>query len=190
MYTNWTPPITSGEKSLSQDEYDKLLTVCETLEEELLLRMAVELGLRRMDISKVKIADIDIDHAKLSYFEHKKDRIRTIPLSPRLVQKIKQYLATLPRTGRRQKMLFRWGATKYGDKTAYRRLQSLKERAGIRPGEALPFHALRATCVKMKQKQGWTPEQVARLIGDTVRVVQLHYSTPSDQELQELMERS
>ena len=186
MYTTRT----SGEISLTEDEYQKLIMACETVEEELLITMAVELGLRRSDISKIKIADIDLEHNRVSYFEHKKDRIRTIPMPPRLVQLVKKYMATLPKTGRRQKMLFKWGASTFGDKTAYRRLQVLKERAGIRTGEPLPFHALRATCIKFKQKKGWSPEQAARLIGDTVRVVQQHYATPSDQELQELMEKS
>lgn len=171
----------TGEKSLTQKEYRKILAVCNTLEEEVLMKMAVGLGFRRRDIASVKIGNIDLTEGRVTFHEHKKDIDRTVPLGPDLTQLLRKYLSTLPKN---QGFLFKWGKGKYGDRTAHRRLNSLCDRAGI---PRRPFHALRATCIKFKQADGWPVEATAKLVGDTIAVVQEHYSTPSDAELSELM---
>jgi integrase len=176
-----TPYSRTGEKSLTPKEYQKILTVCNTLEEEVLMKMAVGLGLRRRDIASVKISNIDLAEGKLTYHEHKKNRDRTVPLGPDLTQLLRKYISSLPKD---QAFLFKWGKGKYGDRTAHRRLTFLCDRAGI---PQRPFHALRATCIKFKQAEGWPVEATAKLIGDTIAVVQEHYATPSDAELRELM---
>jgi integrase len=172
-------PTTSGERALTPTEYAKLLEVCQTQEEILMLHLAIGLGLRRTDLSQIRISDIDLQNAKLSYYEHKKRRIRTVPLSPKLVQTIRISLAGFGKA-HTKKHLFAWGSTQYGDRTAHRRLQTLCDRAGI---PRRPFHALRATCIKFCQRAGWTPEQTAKLVGDTLRYIQMHYTVPSDEEL-------
>lgn len=174
-------PSRTGEKSLTPKEYQKILAVCNTLEEEVLMKMAVGLGLRRRDIASVKISNIDLNEGKLTFHENKKNRDRTIPIGPDLTQLLRKYISSLPKI---QEFLFRWGKGRYGDRTAHRRLTSLCDRAGI---PRRPFHALRATCIKFKQSEGWPVEATAKLIGDTIAVVQEHYATPSDTELSELM---
>jgi hypothetical protein len=42
--------------------------------------------------------------------------------------------------------------------------------------------------VKFCQKNNWTVEQVSKLTGDTIAVIQQHYSTPSNSEMQEVVE--
>jgi integrase len=66
-------------------------------------------------------------------------------------------------------------------KTAYNMLQRNLSKLGFK--ENVPFHALRATCIKLCQKAGWTPEQTSKHVGDTIRVIQEHYSTPSIEEM-------
>jgi integrase len=183
----------TGEKSLTPKEYQKLLAVCNTLEEEVLLKVAVGLGIRRADVSKILIKNIDLTERKLTFLESKKSkrdkktkeiiepRYRTVSLGPDLSQLLRKYISTLPKS---QSCLFKWGSGKYGDRTAHRRLWALCHRAEIRE---IPFHALRATCIKFKQAEGWSIEATAKLVGDTIVVVQEHYSTPSDAEMAELM---
>jgi len=65
----------------------------------------------------------------------------------------------------------------------YSRFQKYLNAAGI---ESKPFHALRATCIKLCQRRGWSVEQAAKLLGDTIRVVQEHYTTPSNEELKQV----
>ena len=176
MIQNKTKPYTTGQFALTRKEYDKLLRVCGTLEDELLLKMGVAFGLRRDDIVHVRITDINLDEASMTYFEKKKNRIRTVPLGANMTQLMRKYIATLPK---KQKMLFAFSGS-----TAYRKLQRLCIKAGI---PRRPFHALRSTCVKFCQHAGWTPEQVAELTGDTIRVIQEHYATPSRAEMSEVM---
>lgn len=175
--------------ALSEIDFKKLIRVCNKKEDQILLQLAVELGLRRLDISKVLISNIRISTdptqpSKLTYHEHKKNRDRTLALPDALAQEIGMYLQTLP-SG--QKYLFRWGKSKYGDFTAYRRFNDLCVRAGI---PTRPFHALRGTAYKFKKMQGWAVEQAAALLGDTISVAQEHYGTPSDSEIDDLIRKS
>lgn len=82
-------PTTSGERALTPPEYTKLLEVCQTQEEILMLHLAVGLGLRRANLSQIRINDVDLQNAKLSYYEHKKRRTHTVPLSPKLVRTLR-----------------------------------------------------------------------------------------------------
>jgi len=169
--------VTSGELALTRDEYEKLLSTCKSQEDRVLLMMAVSLGLRRSDIVKIRISNIDLESATLLYHEKKKgNRIRNVPLSPKLVQELRILIKSIPIT---QKTIF-----SFKDRQAYNRFQSLCKNAGV---TQRPFHALRATCVKFCQAAGWTPEQVSRLVGDSIRVIQLHYATPSIGEMSDVV---
>lgn len=165
---------TSGQFSLTREEYDKLLAVTDNLEDELILKMAVSTGLRRDDLFAVQIANIDLDNGKLTFYEAKKRRMRTIGLQAGVVQLIRKYLRTIDKRERLFSIKGRMG---------YNRFNSLCREAGI---PERPFHALRATCIKFCQASGWSQEQVAQLVGDTLEVIHLHYTTPSIQEMGEV----
>jgi integrase len=198
---------TTGALSFTRGEVEKLLKACTSLEDEVLVRLAITTGLRRVDISKVAIANIR--DGKLTYTEHKKwiggkkgeagatQRIRTIPLTPLVVQKVEQLIDSLGKEGIRknQGYLFSWGQSRWGDKTAWYRLQDLATRAGIPPhgytvkgGQKIPrwkFHAFRATAIKLMQAAGYSEAEVAAITGDTITVIHQHYMTPTDAELAE-----
>ena len=166
----------TGEKAFTRTEIDKLLASCATIEDELLLKLGVSLGLRREDIINIKVIDVDLNNSTISHYERKKSRLRVVPIGDNTKQLIIKYLHTIPKN---QKQLF-----KFSGSTAYRKLQKLCDLANI---PRRPFHALRATCVKFCQNAGWTPEQVSELTGDTIRVIQEHYATPSRAEMSEVM---
>lgn len=170
--------------ALSKKEYQLLLSKCNKFEDEVMLRVAVELGLRRYDLSKLEISNIDPDNVRLIFHEQKKNRDRTLPLSPGLASLLRKYIETLPKS---QKYLFTWGKSKHGDITAWRRLNDLCDRAGL---GRRPFHALRGTCYKFRKAEGWSIEQAAHLLGDDVRTAMLHYGKATDSEIAELMERN
>jgi len=171
------PRYKTGEKSLSRSEYEAVLSVCGCYEDRVLVMLAVSLGLRRGDIVRVKISDIDFDKHQLKYQEKKKgDRIRIVPIGPKLEQEIKMLIETIPKG---QKTLF-----SFKDRQAYNRFQTLCEKAGV---GGRPFHALRATCMKFCQAAGWTPEQTSELTGDSIEVIQAHYLTPTIAEMAETM---
>ena len=93
--------ITSGENALTKDEYILLLGACDNQEDRVMLMMAVSLGLRRGDVVRVKWADIDFSEGTLTYFERKKDRTRTVPMSPALEQELKILYRVRP-SGRKE----------------------------------------------------------------------------------------
>jgi len=166
----------SGEKALTPKEYDKLFSVVDRLEDEVCFKLAISIGARREDLANIKVKDIDIDELKLSFYEDKKDRIHTVPLSPEMARLIKQLLNS---RGKNQTVdLF-----PFTGRTMYDRLQKYCIKADI---PTRPFHALRATCIKRCQAAGWTPEQVAKLTGDTIFVILEHYAWPSSSEMQEV----
>ena len=188
---------TTGEDALSPKEWDKLIGVVDNLEDEVMLKMTVTKGFRREDIGHgtiqrqrknekvkkttgIKIENIHMnkDDKKLLYYESKKDRHREVPLNDTDITLIKKLINS------RGKHQHEYLIT-YSGRTAYRKLQEYCDKAGIR---RRPFHALRATCIKFCKAAGWSDEQVARLTGDTISVIQEHYATPSTSEMAEVAE--
>lgn len=164
----------TGQDALTPKEYEKILISCYTLEEEALIKVAVATGLRRADIVQLLWSNINLETGAVTYNEKKKgNRIRTVFVGPQL----RQVLLKLRNTGLDDKRVFT-----FGDRTAYNILRALCDRARI---PRRPFHALRATCVKRCQAAGWTPEEVCELTGDTLRVIQEHYATPSISQMAE-----
>jgi len=166
----------SGEQALTRAEWDKLKGSIDSLEDELLIKMAITTGIRREDIVNILISNISLPDASLTFHESKKARDRTIPLNPEIVQLIKKYFKTIPK----REYLF-----DFTGRTAWNKLDRLCKQAGIPPR---PFHALRATCVKFCQGAKWTPSEVSKLTGDSLRVIEEHYATPSEGEMKEAME--
>jgi len=169
--------LKSGEQALTKSEWEKLKGVINSFEDELLIKMAITTGIRREDLVGIKIQNIVLPDASLTFHESKKNRDRSIALSPEIVQLISKYLKTIPK----REYLF-----DFTGRTAWNKLDRLCKLAGI---PERPFHALRATCVKFCQSAGWKPEEVAKLTGDTIRVIQEHYATPSEGDMKEAVQK-
>jgi len=167
---------TTGQKALTHREYEKLIASIADLEDELLIKIAVSTGLRREDLCNIQIANIDFDNSSLQFHEQKKSRDRTIHLSTSIIILIKKFMKTIPK----RKALF-----SFKGRTAYNHFQHWCKIAEI---PQRPIHALRATCIKFCQAAKWTPEQVSALTGDTIAVIQQHYSTPTYDEMKAVTE--
>ena len=165
----------TGQDSLTKTEYALLLEKINNYEDEVLIRLTVATGMRREDVVNVNVADIDLAEGKLSFYEHKKRKIHTVYIPDGVVQVIEKYLRTLPK---KQKKLL-----DLCSRTAYNRFQSCLVRAGLR---RRPFHALRATCIKFCQAEGWTAEQTARHVDDRISTIQKHYTVPSEGEMKDI----
>jgi integrase len=177
----------TGEKALTLPEYKKVLAACDNLEDRLVIMIGVNLGLRREDLVRVRVENIDLENQVLTYLEMKKgNRIRKVPIGDTLTSEIKIYLKEkCPKDYLFPSKLK--GLPHLSGKTAYNRLQMLCKKAGI---ETRPFHSLRGTAIKLHMNAGWTVDQCAALIGDTCATVQGHYSCPSSGELREVMKRN
>ncbi len=163
----------SGEKSLNRKEYEKLISVIDNIEDELLIKMAITTGLRREDLCGLKIKNINFTDGTLTFHESKKSVDRQIYLTPDILILITKFLKTQDK----RENLF-----SFTGRTAYRHLNHWCKIAGI-PGR--PFHALRATCIKFCQISGWSQSEVSKLTGDSIRVIEEHYACPTDGDMRE-----
>jgi len=174
---------TTGEKALTPEQV-RVLFECKTMPllEEGLLRLGINGGLRRGDIVEVKQADLRSEDNFLSYGERKKKRTWQCYLTDETVKVLNQ----IRREYSSEWMFPGTNLKKHiSSRGAYNILHRNLTRVGV---PVVPFHALRATCVKLCQRAGWTPEQTAKHIGDSIRVVQEHYATPSMLEMGEIMQ--
>lgn len=167
---------TVGKDALTPKEYTELCDACDSIVDETLLKFTTSTGLRREDVVAVEWKNVNLTSGTITFSEKKKGgRIRTIHIGEKMRVLLVKYNKTCKNN---QKYVF-----DFCGRTAYNKLQNLCDVAGIR---RRPFHALRATCVKRCQAAGWTPEQVCELTGDSLRVIQEHYATPSSSEMQEV----
>jgi integrase len=174
----------TGQKALTKAQVNKLLETIPDLKDLVLIELAIAIGLRRSDVIRILHRDIDTVGCKLTYYEKKKKRTRTVPIPQRLAKDIERWF----RASKNIKTDWLFPAKNpknhISSRTVYNILQRNLKLAGL---PSRPVHALRATCVKLCQAKGWTAEQTAELIGDTIRVVQEHYATPSVEEMKQVM---
>lgn len=172
----------TGQHALSEEEVQKMLTHTEDLVTYVALKIAVTTGIRREDLAALKWKDIDIERAELSFYENKKRRTWTVQLSPNVIADLKRLRNQYPNEhyilpGRAGKI---YGKGHLTGRTLWNRFNEALDRASI---SRRPFHSLRATCIKLCEKKGWSEAQTAALVGDTVQVIQEHYKTPSLSEM-------
>ena len=181
-------PHRIGEVSFTDSEIDKLFKVCQTIEEELMLHLELELALRREDAADVRLENIDLQNSKVKFVEHKKhvkkdgkdlgSRIRTVYIGPKLKQTIEKYINA---TGRKKGKIFNCTG-----RTLFNWLQDMCDRAQI---PRRPFHAFRSTSIKRHLRGGWTISQVCAYTFDSPSVIEMHYLVPSDDEMRELSQK-
>jgi len=171
----------TGQKALTPSQVKQLLSVVDNLMDEVLLKVAVSTGIRRYDVSKIMLDNINYDECYIEFAEKKKGgRIKRTYLSQDVMNTISKWVKMKPKGN---KYLFPGrGPKPISDKTAYNILQKYLARAGLPPR---PFHALRATAYKIAQKNGWTTRQAAEHIGDSTKVAEEHYGTPSTEEMKD-----
>ena len=180
-------PYKTGRDALTSKQAQDLLSSFDSISEKALIHLVIATGLRRIDIVNIKKNDFNSENGKLRYYEHKKRRTREITIpSKEAIQSIKMHLTSC----RKSEWLFPspLGGKHYkdahiSDRQAYDIFNEHLDKIKI---HRRPFHSLRATCIKMCEAAGWKTEETAELVGDTVRVIQEHYQTPSEEQMREL----
>ncbi len=172
----------AGQFSLTPEEVELVLAPVDRLEERALLELAVTTGIRREDIVAVPLEGFDLERGTVRFYESKKRRTREVPVQGRPLVTLRTYVRGLPkgerwlfpsprRAGHHQTGRFAW--------TIFNRWL---DRAGL---PRRPFHALRATAYKLAKARGWSVEQAAALLGDTIRVAMEFYGVATPSELRE-----
>jgi integrase len=164
--------------ALNDVELKLVLEKCPTQEDHVMILLASRYGFRREDIVRLRVKNFDPHNKTITYHEKKKNRDRTIPLESDVVAELIRYVKTLPK---KQELLLPFSGV-----TAWRKLQRVCDLAGIPvpPGrDGRPFHSLRGTAVKLRQRQGWNVNECAALIGDEPETVSVYYATVGMSEL-------
>ena len=173
--------------ALSDVQVKNLFDACERLSDYIMILLSIRYGFRREDIVGIKIDNVNLQEKSLTYYEHKKNKDRTIPLESDVVTELKRYIGTIDNKKHKGFLFpFKDGTT------AWRKFQELCRIAHIPIPEGRtgrPFHSLRGTCVKQRQAQGWTMNEVATLIGDKPNTVAQHYATVTLSELANKMNK-
>ena len=173
-----------GRDALTPKQIEILLNSFDRISEKALIELAICCGIRRNDIVGIKLNDINLDIGRLKFHEHKKDRIWEVAIpSPRCVSTLKQHI----NASRQSIWLFpspkttgKYEKSHISDRQAYDILNEALDKVKI---NRIPFHALRATCVKQCLNAKWSWEAISELTGDLISTLQFHYATPSKGEM-------
>lgn len=164
--------------SLSIEEQERLLSVTETFEDLVLLRLALSTGIRREDIARIEVGNIDLENRRLKFWESKR-RWWEVPLTIEVRQEIERFLNTFPNG--RKKLFDMTG------RTAYNRLQKYLEKASIK--KELSFHDLRRSFIKTAKRKGLSPKAVSQITGDTLATIEQSYANLDMVELTEEVDK-
>lgn len=172
-----------GRYSLTEDELNRLYAEISSIRDLAIIKLAVSTGIRREDIAALELANIDWDNAIVHFYEQKKRRPWQAYILPDALTALRMYVNTLDK---REKYLFPGRTKKPPSKdhltgrAIYDIFNGWLPKAGL---ETRPSHALRSTCMKLLQLKGWSPEQVQEQTGDTLEVIQMHYTVPTRAEM-------
>jgi len=176
----------TGQHALTREELNLVLQHTNSFDAYVAIKFAALCGLRREDLASVKWSDIDITNNYVSFYESKKGRSHAVVFDNDLAADLRRLRAENPT----EYYVFKGGSNKkYGKghvtgRTLYNWFQDALVGAGLKNR---PFHALRATCIKLCAAAGWTEAQTAELVNDSVRVIQQHYATPSFGEMKDVI---
>ena len=135
------------------------------------------LGLRRSDIVRLKLENINFNRHEISYQEKKKgNRIRTVPIPPRLETELKIFMVEQKRKS--------GNIFSCKDRQMWNRFADLCKRAGV---ARRPIHSLRSTCISFLMEAGFSAAEAAKVIGDNESIVFNHYISCTNNYMNEKM---
>jgi site-specific recombinase XerD len=118
---------------LSQEEVTRLINASNGLFERTLLMVLYGTGMRRAELARLKIADIDSQRMILHVVDGKGHKDRDLPLSPALLETLRVYWRWLkPRTWLFPSRMHRDNERPITAKTVWRTCTEAAKRAGIR----------------------------------------------------------
>jgi integrase len=151
------------ERRLKPGEFDALAKACKTTACSWLLhgiQLAIETGLRRGELLGIQWQHVNFDAALLHVPFTKTDKSRTIPLTDRAIEVLKERQAALPTD---DKLAFPVSANAF--RLAWERCKRRAERAGRIGVQKLRFHDLRHEAVSRFFEMGLNTAEVATISG-------------------------
>ena len=118
---------------LSQDEVARLIDATSNLMHRAMVMTLYATGLRRAELCRLKVADIDSERMVIHVLEGKGGRDRDVPLSPKLLDTLREYWRWMkPRTFLFPGMANNWRAdVPITEKIVWKAVSEARQRAGI-----------------------------------------------------------
>lgn len=180
----------SGYDALEPEQIKTLLNVFDKISDKALIELAIATGIRRADIVAIQLSDVNLETGRIKFTEHKKNRIWNVVIpSPNCIATLRQHITA----SRDSSWLFpspkitgKFKNSHMSDRQAYDILNEAIQKCKFKDIKSIPFHALRATCVKQCLRNGWSWEAISELTGDLIGTLQHHYAAPSKGEMDKL----
>lgn len=168
-YIPFPPKPHPKERWLTKSEVKKLIAKCEQPHVKLFIELAIKTGARKSAILQLTWDRVSFDQELIFYplpgIEHGKKRRAIVPISPNLKKSLMEACEAA-----QTDWVIEYNGKPLGDiKTAWK--TALKA-SGI---EHCRIHDLRHTCATWLIMKGTSFERVARMLGDSVQVVERVY---------------
>lgn len=148
-----------------------------SLRNKLLVELAYGSGLRRLELVKLDIDDIDLENRTV-YVKGKGGRTRIVPITGKAVESLREYLST--RQAYRGPLFLSFSGRRLGPGSIY---WVLKNKAGIRP------HLLRHACAGHMLKNGCSIRIIQELLGHKDLKATQVYTQINKQDLMEVINK-
>ncbi len=173
-------------KILSLEEVARLIDASSGLFERTLLMVLYGTGMRRAEIARLKIVDIDSQRMVLHVVNGKGGKDRDLPLSPKLLQTLRAYWRWLqPQTYLFPSRTNREAEQPITDKTVWRICSEAASRSGIR--KRVTPHLLRHSWATHLLEAGTDLRTIQLLLGHEDLEVTARYLHLSAQRLQKVV---
>jgi integrase/recombinase XerD len=172
-------------KILSMEEVTRLIDASSGLFERTLLMVLYGTGMRRSEVARLKIADIDSQRMVIHIVNGKDGKDRDLPLSPKLLQTLRAYWRWLqPQTYLFPSRTQRDSEQPITDKTVWRACTEAARRAGI--AKKVTPHLLRHSWATHLLEAGTDLRTIQLLLGHEDLEVTARYLHLSEQRLHQV----
>ncbi len=170
---------------LSQEEVTRLINASSTLFERTLLMILYGTGMRRAEVARLKLADIDSQRMVIHVVNGKGGKDRDLPLSPALLETLRAHWRWLkPRTYLFPSRCHRDCERPISDKIVWRSCTEAAKRAGIR--KRVTPHLIRHSWATHLLEAGTDLRAIQLLLGHEDLEVTARYLHLSRQHLQQI----
>jgi integrase/recombinase XerC len=148
---------------LTAEQAGALLDAAHTPWHRAMIALLLFAGLRRSEVAAITLDDLDMEHAQL-LVRGKGAKQRVVPLTPLVVEVIREYLPCRPQTEDQHLFVSRVGGHPLHARVAGRMLQQVLRRAGLDHEHITP-HRLRHTFATHLIRSGVDVRTVQELLG-------------------------
>jgi len=173
---------TRSQFHLTEDQIKQLIKHTEKLRDKVIIKLLAYCGLRRFELAKIKIEDVDLETAKISILGKKNiSRLATL-FSDQLIEDLKLYIRYVLDNAKQGYLFPAVSSLNQSGHISPTEINRIVAKAGIRAHLSNPVpelkninpHILRHSCARILKDRGLSLEVVQKVLGH------LSYKTTMD----------